>query len=65
MENRVWAEMYLNPYWPFSKEFIPTQWSSFKEWLPSTRGLSWNVFMLQANELAFFIVSCRRQYWQV
>ncbi len=52
MENRVWAEMYLNPHWPFSKEFIPTKWDSFQEWWPSTRGLCWNVFMLQANELA-------------
>jgi hypothetical protein len=52
MENRIWAEMYLNPNWPFSKEFIPTRWNSFQEWWPSTRGLCWNVFILQANELA-------------
>lgn len=52
MENRIWAEMYLNPHWPFSKEFIPTRWLNFQEWWPSTRGLCWNVFMLQANEMA-------------
>ncbi|MDN5291259.1 MAG: hypothetical protein PWQ06_1498 [Anaerophaga sp.] len=52
MENRVWAEMYLNPHWPFGKEFIPTRWSNFQEWWPSTRGLCWNVFILQANEMA-------------
>jgi hypothetical protein len=52
MENRVWAEIYLNPEWPFSKEFIPTKWSTTKSWWPSTRGLCWNVFILMANEVA-------------
>ena len=28
MENRVWAEVNLNPAWPFSKEFIPTKWTT-------------------------------------
>jgi len=52
MENRVWAEIYLNPKWPFSKEFIPTKWTSTDSWWPSTRGLCWNVFILMANEVA-------------
>lgn len=52
MENRLWAEINLNPNWPYSKEFIPTKWSSFDDWWPSTRGLSWNVFVLMANEFA-------------
>ncbi len=52
MENRVWAEIYLNPRWPFSKEFIPTKWSSTDDWWVSTRGLCWNVFILMANEVA-------------
>ena len=52
MENRVWAEIYLNPQWPFSKEFIPTQWTTTDSWWPSTRGLCWNVFILMANEVA-------------
>ncbi len=52
MENRAWAEIYLNPQWPFSKEFIPTKWRTTNSWWPSTRGLSWNVFMLMANEVA-------------
>lgn len=50
MENRLWAEKNLNPKWPYSKEFIPTKWESYDEWWPSTRGLSWNVFILMANE---------------
>lgn len=52
MDNRVWAEIYLNPEWPFSKEFIPTQWTTTASWWPSTRGLCWNVFILMANEVA-------------
>lgn len=52
MENRVWAEINLNPKWPFSKEFIPTKWTTTDSWWPSTRGLSWNVFILMANEVA-------------
>jgi len=52
MENRVWAEIYLNPKWPFSKEFIPTKWTSTDSWWPSTKGLCWNVFILMANEVA-------------
>jgi hypothetical protein len=52
MENRVWAEIYLNPKWPFSKEFIPTKWTTLDSWWPSTRGLCWNVFILMANEVA-------------
>lgn len=52
MENRIWAEIYLNPKWPFSKEFIPTKWRSTDEWWVSTRGLCWNVFILMANEVA-------------
>ena len=36
MENRVWAEIYLNPKWPFSKEFIPTKWTTTDSWWPST-----------------------------
>jgi hypothetical protein len=52
MENRVWAEIYLNPEWPFSKEFIPTKWTSTDSWWVSTRGLCWNVFMLMADEVA-------------
>jgi hypothetical protein len=52
MENRVWAEINLNPDWPFSKEFIPTKWSTTGSWWTSTRGLCWNVFILMANEVA-------------
>jgi len=52
MENRVWAEIYLNPKWPFSKEFTPTKWTTTDSWWPSTRGLCWNVFVLMANEVA-------------
>ncbi|HJW18494.1 MAG TPA: hypothetical protein VJ499_15300, partial [Flavisolibacter sp.] len=52
MENRIWAEINLNPAWPFSKEFIPTKWTTTDSWWPSTKGLSWNVFMLIANEVA-------------
>ena len=52
MENRVWAEIYLNPKWPFSKEFTPTKWTTTDSWWPSTRGLCWNVFILMANEVA-------------
>jgi hypothetical protein len=52
MENRVWAEIYLHPKWPFSKEFIPTKWTSTDSWWVSTRGLCWNVFMLMADEVA-------------
>lgn len=51
MENRIWAEINLNPKWPFSKEFIPTKWENTDSWWVSTRGLSWNVFILMANEL--------------
>lgn len=50
MQNRLWAEKNLNSNWPYSKEFIPTKWESYDEWWPSTRGLSWNVFVLMANE---------------
>jgi hypothetical protein len=52
MENRVWAEINLNPNWPFSKEFIPTKWASTDSWWPSTKGLCWNVFILMADEVA-------------
>ena len=52
MENRVWAEIYLHPQWPFSKEFIPTKWTTLESWWPSTKGLCWNVFILMANEVA-------------
>ena len=52
MENRAWAEIYLNPKWPFSKEFIPTKWTTTDSWWPSTRGLCWNVFILMADEVA-------------
>jgi len=52
MENRVWAEIYLNPKWPFSKEFIPTKWDTEDSWWPSTKGLCWNVFILMADEVA-------------
>ncbi len=52
MENRVWAEIYLNPKWPFSKEFIPTKWTTTDSWWTSTRGLCWNVFILMADEVA-------------
>ncbi|MEP7144811.1 MAG: hypothetical protein ABI707_18145 [Ferruginibacter sp.] len=52
MENRVWAEIYLNPKWPFSKEFTPTKWTTTDNWWPSTKGLCWNVFILMANEVA-------------
>ncbi|NOU47635.1 MAG: hypothetical protein HOO86_11325 [Bacteroidales bacterium] len=52
MENRVWAEIYLHPTWPFSKEFIPTKWTTTDSWWPSTRGLCWNVFILMADEVA-------------
>lgn len=52
MENRAWAEINLNPNWPYSKEFIPTKWTTTDSWWPSTRGLCWNVFILMANEVA-------------
>jgi hypothetical protein len=52
MENRLWAEIYLNPNWPFSKEFIPTKWTSTESWWQSTKGLCWNVFILMADEVA-------------
>jgi len=52
MENRIWAEIYLNPQWPYSKEFIPTKWTTTDSWWHSTRGLCWNVFVLMANEVA-------------
>jgi hypothetical protein len=52
MENRAWAEINLNPDWPFSKEFIPTKWSTTSSWWSSTRGLCWNVFILMADEVA-------------
>lgn len=52
MENRAWAEINLHPEWPFSKEFIPTKWTTTDTWWPSTRGLCWNVFILMANEVA-------------
>lgn len=52
MENRIWAEIYLNPEWPFSKEFIPTKWTSTDSWWQSTKGLCWNVFILMADEVA-------------
>ncbi len=52
MENRIWAEIYLNPEWPFSKEFIPTKWTTTDTWWVSTRGLCWNVFILMADEVA-------------
>ena len=52
MENRAWAEINLNPKWPYSKEFIPTKWTTTDSWWPSTRGLCWNVFILMANEIA-------------
>jgi len=52
MENRIWAEIYLNSKWPFSKEFIPTKWTTTDSWWPSTRGLCWNVFILMADEVA-------------
>jgi hypothetical protein len=52
MENRAWAEINLNPGWPFSKEFIPTKWTTTASWWPSTRGLCWNVFLLMADEVA-------------
>jgi hypothetical protein len=52
MENRIWAEINLNPEWPFSKEFIPTKWTTTDSWWSSTRGLCWNVFILMANEVA-------------
>jgi len=52
MENRLWAEINLNPEMPYSKEFIPTKYTSTDSWWKSTRGLCWNVFIIQANELA-------------
>jgi len=52
MENRTWAEINLNADWPYSKEFIPTKWTTTDTWWPSTRGLCWNVFLLMANEVA-------------
>jgi hypothetical protein len=52
MENRVWAEINLNPEWPFSKEFIPTKWTNTDSWWVSTKGLCWNVFVLMADEVA-------------
>ena len=54
MENRAWAEINLNPNWPYSKEFIPTKWTTTDSWWPSTRGLCWNVFILMADEVAGF-----------
>jgi len=52
MENRIWAEIYLHPKWPFSKEFTPTKWTTTDSWWPSTKGLCWNVFILMADEVA-------------
>lgn len=52
MENRAWTEINLNPKWPYSKEFIPTKWTTTDSWWPSTRGLCWNVFILMADEVA-------------
>lgn len=52
MENRTWAVINLNPAWPFSKEFVPTKWTTTASWWPSTKGLSWNVFILMADEVA-------------
>lgn len=52
MENRIWAEIHLNPEWPFSKEFIPTKWTNTDSWWVSTKGLCWNIFILMANEVA-------------
>ncbi len=52
MENRIWAEINLNPDWPFSKEFIPTKWETTRSWWPSTKGLCWNIFILMADEVA-------------
>lgn len=52
LENRAWAEINLNPKWPYSKEFIPTKWTTTDSWWPSTRGLCWNVFILMADEVA-------------
>lgn len=52
MENRAWAETHLNPDWPISQEHIPTKSTSIATWWPSARGLSWNVFILMANEVA-------------
>lgn len=52
MENRAWAEINLNPKWPYSKEYIPTKWTTTDSWWPSTRGLCWNVFLLMADEVA-------------
>jgi hypothetical protein len=52
MENRVWSEIYLNPQWPFSKEFTPTKWTPTDSWWPSTKGLCWNVFILMVDEVA-------------
>lgn len=52
MVSRTWAEINLNLQWPYSKEFIPTHWTTTDSWWPSTRGLCWNVFILTANEVA-------------
>lgn len=52
MQNRVWAVTNLNPAWPFSKEFVPTKWATTTSWWPSTRGLSWNIFILIADQVA-------------
>jgi hypothetical protein len=52
MENRLWAEVNINPKMPYSKEFIPTQYTSTDKWWLSSRGLCWNVFILMANEVA-------------
>ena len=52
MENRIWAEINLHPDWPYSKEFIPTKYTSTDSWWPSTQGLCWNVFILMADEVA-------------
>ncbi len=54
MENRLWAEINLRPDWPFSKEFVPTKITPTSTWWPSTRGLSWNVFIIIANDVAGF-----------
>lgn len=52
MENRAWAEINLSPNWPVSQEHIPTKSTLTATWWPSARGLSWNVFVLMANEVA-------------
>ena len=52
MDNRVWAEINLNPQWPFSKEFIPTKWTTFESFFSYTRRLCWKVFILMSDEVA-------------